>query len=100
MGVDFFACDNCGATFPDCGPHARCESCNQKLCPGCMKEHGVRSVMADLDFDGDDSDDEYSQCPFCDFTIASNATLLECALADLGVTKEEFIARLQGKPKA
>jgi hypothetical protein len=25
MGVDFYSCDNCGETFPDCGPHIRCE---------------------------------------------------------------------------
>lgn len=94
MGVDFFACDECGETFADCGPFARCESCDQKLCPSCMSHFGVSGGMADMD-DEDYSEDDYDQCPFCSLDAVSDKTLLEFALEKLRATKEELVAEFK-----
>ncbi len=105
MGVDFYTCDHCAATFPDCGPYARCESCNQKLCPRCMREFAVDNPMADVANDpdyqpeSDDDDCEYDQCPFCANLVVSDDSLLEFALEQLCVSKEVLIERYKAASK-
>jgi len=39
MGVEFYTCAKCGDTYPDCGPHDRCEN-HHGLGPCCMN-HGI-----------------------------------------------------------
>lgn len=38
MGVDFYTCQNCGETYPDCGPTAGCEK-GHYLGPCCFPNH-------------------------------------------------------------
>lgn len=35
MGVDFYSCDNCGETFPDCGTYIHCEH-GHRIGPCCF----------------------------------------------------------------
>lgn len=40
MGVDYYTCENCGETFPDCGTYAKCEH-GHHIGPCCFpKVHG------------------------------------------------------------
>lgn len=32
MGVDYYACQNCGRTFPDCGNYFSCYTCDSRYC--------------------------------------------------------------------
>ena len=91
MGVDFFACSQCRATFPDCGPCMDCESCNAKLCPMCMNQfdlsaHKNTTNLLALDGPESEPDDEWQQCPFCAGLVVSEESLLDYALEKLGVS--------------
>ena len=35
MGVDYYSCDNCGETFPDCGIYIHCEN-GHRIGPCCF----------------------------------------------------------------
>ena len=35
MGVDYYICQHCNETFPDCGPHGNCGKAHF-LCGSCM----------------------------------------------------------------
>jgi uncharacterized protein (UPF0212 family) len=91
MGVDYYACNNCGKTFNDCGDYATCETCGHMLCPRCMDKFGVGSSMVMPN--NDSAEDGYDPCPFCTKKIVSNITLLGYALVQLGMTKEELIKK-------
>jgi len=92
MGVDFYACSQCRDTFPDCGVFSSCETCGEMLCPRCMTQLSVGSRLMD-EPDEDDADEGYEQCPFCAKQLASDAALLEFALSEMGITKDELAAR-------
>ena len=53
MGVEFYTCDNCGSTFPDCGEYVSCETCWTKWhyvpdsCKYCRKEDYTDNVLLD-----------------------------------------------------
>ncbi len=72
MGVDWYPCDKCGETFPDCGHHDRCVK-EHRLCEHCMPD-----IPHEWDVDAEDEnraeilskrDDEgsllCSVCPVC-----------------------------------
>ena len=91
MGVDLYACAECGETFPDCGRFASCDDCGEMLCPDCMEKHGVSGIMNQGD------------CPFCQAKIVSDRTLLAFLLNEFGASKEEaqaaFVAKHADKPR-
>lgn len=44
MGVDFYACDQCGDTFPDCGDYVSCD-CGRKWCDhDCAEADGFEEI--------------------------------------------------------
>ena len=39
MSIDYYSCNNCGETFPDCGDYVSCEGCGTKwCCDECAEE--------------------------------------------------------------
>lgn len=43
MGVDYYACDHCGETFPDCGTYIHCEH-GHMIGPCCFPHHEARGA--------------------------------------------------------
>jgi len=64
MGVDYYVCDNCGETFPDCGDYRQCEN-GHYIGPCCFpKRSGFpEEQMTESDDYGDCVKTEY--CPVC-----------------------------------
>jgi DNA-directed RNA polymerase subunit RPC12/RpoP len=77
MGVDFYVCQSCGDTFPDCGPYWSCEECGNHICSRCEKTIIKRDEETETDI-----------CPFCTNEILSDYELLEFALKKLGMTRD------------
>lgn len=92
MGVDFYPCDDCGETFPDCGVYFWCEDCSNKLCEECMRRHKAGDRYDE--YTGREKEHPY--CPFCDGDVVSDADLLEFAIHLTGLTREEIIVRYKG----
>ncbi len=78
MGVDFYACDRCHETFPDCGPYAICNECSNRLCDYCMNELKIYNHSMD------------EECPFCRKDVLTDLDLLNYALNKLNLTKEQL----------
>lgn len=87
MGVDFYTCDDCHDTFPDCGSYFGCDYCNNMLCDECARKHKA-GFYADFE-DGDDGSDGH--CPFCEGEVVSDDDLLSFAMLRMGVTYEELV---------
>ena len=63
MSVDFYSCDCCGETFPDCGFYITCD-CGKKWCSHlCAEDDG---------YDG-----EKDSCSFCRNEKFTDTQLLE-----------------------
>lgn len=78
MSIDFYVCDKCGETFPDCSEYTYCEDCNGNLCGDCSKEIGNYIYM------------NKEICPFCRKDIITDNMLLHFALRILDVTRQEL----------
>lgn len=91
MGVDFYTCDVCGNTFCDCGPYARCDECDGKLCPDCMEKYEVFGNMTK------------ENCPFCNFKEVSEETLLAFLINEIGSShegvKELFVQKYKNEKR-
>lgn len=42
MGVDFYTCNSCRGTFPDCGHYTGCEYGIHWCCDDCAESEGYR----------------------------------------------------------
>lgn len=82
MGVDFYACDNCGDTFPDCGDYFRCD-CEAKFC--CTECGGYKSVEPEEDVD----DHEVITCIHCRMESATSDDLLHFLLKKFDLTHDQ-----------
>lgn len=75
MGVDFFACENCGETICDAGDFFRCE-CGAKFCSdecGARQQNGFIDNEDEGYVDNEDEDEEEeakTTCVFCRFNIS------------------------------
>jgi hypothetical protein len=97
MGVD--SCGNCGETFTDCGPHAKCHACGVMLCPDCMEKLDACHPMADLSV-GCLSSNEYSQCSLCAKTVVNDKILLEFVMGKLDINRDMLTETYRGNSKA
>jgi hypothetical protein len=102
MGVDFYACDYCGDTFPDCGEYVSCE-CGEHWCSDeCAEADGFKEESCSKGFDNANECDLDLSCWQCEFQIErsckycreedfADSVLLEFSLKELGISREELI---------
>lgn len=85
MSVDFYACDVCGETFPDCGDYVRCD-CGGKFCgDGCA--HMDYSVYEEIDkLTGADGD---GTCVLCRGEEVTDYDLINFLLKHCNLTREK-----------
>lgn len=92
MGVDFYTCQRCRRTFPDCGRYFSC-SCEARFCSDrCGERQEVEPE--------DDENDEVTSCVFCRNEDASTADLLSFCLGELGITEEQATTKLLERRRA
>lgn len=90
MGVDFYACNNCGDTFPDCGDYTSCE-CGHNWCSDeCAEAEGWRQEEEEFTPEGSRWSQETS-CSYCRKEDFGDLALLDFCLELLGKTREEII---------
>lgn len=97
MGVDFYPCEECGETFPDCGDYCSCEMCSVMLCTPCANEKGLSSQITDLNQCDEAEKAEavgegYCQCPYCTGESVTEELLMKFAMEKLGVDREGLAA--------
>ncbi len=93
MGVDYYCCDVCGQTYPDCGPCGNCSSCDSSLCGQCYDD-------AIEKYSGRDGWSE--KCQSCSGEIINDAQLVQyflehCQLTRAGAEKLARSEILKGK---
>ena len=83
MGIDYYVCDVCGESYPDCGPCGMCGNCESSLCGDChdkaKEKYGVHT---------DDSYDSL-KCQLCTKDVITNDVMVEFLLKRIGVTRKQ-----------
>jgi len=92
MSVDWYACERCGETFPDCGDYVRCACCMKWCSDECAEKDGF--VCPDV---VDEDSDEESSCKFCRGEDVDNDTLLKHCLKMLDISREDAVANYFGR---
>jgi hypothetical protein len=91
MGVDYYACNNCGDTFPDCGYYVSCE-CGQHWCSESCAEADGHKKEDYIDEDGEVYEGEgESSCSFCREEDFEDYELLNFALDKLDLSRQDLI---------
>ncbi|MGG2024178.1 hypothetical protein AB1282_00515 [Gottfriedia sp. S16(2024)] len=90
MGVDFYACNNCGDTFPDCGDFTGCECGTRWCCDECAETEGYRHEEDGYTPPGSEWEQETS-CNFCRNEDFEDYDLLTFAIGKLGLSREDLI---------
>lgn len=106
MGVDYYSCNYCGETFPDCGDYTYCECGNSWCSDECATEEGYVKEYCKLGYDVEDNEEEdcchecygcsfhvETSCNYCRNEDYSNETLLDYALDLLGISRSNLIER-------
>ena len=89
MGIDYYSCEHCGESFPDCGEYVSCnDDCGMMWCDDeCAKEDGYRT---------EDEEDEYGDpqhtCKYCRKEDATDYELVKFLLKHSGLSREEAVA--------
>lgn len=120
MSVDYYSCERCGDTFPDCGDYTTCNEdkggCGRTWCDdGCAEADGYireycklgaevnyESPLEDCEFA---NENEYCKCEGCNNYVEESCSycrneafedseLLEYALLKLDISKEDLIQDL------
>ena len=82
MGIDYYACQLCSNTFPDCGEYDTCGCCGSHFCKSCGEKQEKRYGYFETDEDGnDESEDEKYQ----DYYTASDGNLKACDKCSLNI---------------
>jgi hypothetical protein len=112
MGVDFYSCKNCGNTFSDCGRYVSCE-CGKRWCSDeCAEEDGYKKNKCKSGYEiieGYEQNEECKKgsnglcdecegyekggCKYCREEDFDDYILLDFALKELGITREQLINR-------
>lgn len=90
MGVDFYACNYCGETFPDCGDFTMCECGTRWCCDGCAEAEGYQREEDGFTPVGSRWKQETS-CQYCRQEDFADYELLNTALKLLDKTRSELI---------
>jgi len=89
MGVDWYSCEICGDTFPDCGPHEYCGKCESAIGPCCMdeqfKKYGTSEDQDAIDGYGETC---LAECDECTASKVHDKDIMEWALDQLNVSEE------------
>lgn len=88
MGVDFWACRNCGETFPDCGYYTGCSCGEVWCCESCAKADGFAE---EIDEETDEVIDDSGTCNFCREEDFKDCELLNHALDLLKMERNDLI---------
>jgi hypothetical protein len=84
MGVDFYACQNCGDTYPDCGYYFTCTGCESNFCSDkCGKKISL------------DEESEYAKtltsCVFCRYEEVTDRQVLLFLCKKYNIVEEDAI---------
>jgi hypothetical protein len=89
MGVDWYSCETCGETFPDCGDYVWCE-CGRHWCSDdCAESDGFRQEEDGYTPKGSSYEQETS-CNYCRGEEFEDAEVLNLALEILGKSRDEL----------
>lgn len=88
MGVDFYACNNCGETFPDCGSYFHCD-CGATFCSSECGKHEYKEYSDDDIDDENDYEEEISTCIYCRVESVLDHDLLIFILDKYGLTYDQ-----------
>ncbi len=112
MSVDYYTCNHCGDTFPDCGYFVSCESCGTHWCSDeCAEEDGYitehckripeldnrdlmetyREYHCDFDDCCDCPEYESASCKYCRNEDYDDYILLQKALKLLNMSREDLV---------
>ena len=91
MGVDFYACDICHDTFPDCGDYVSCE-CGGKFCSNdcASMDYAVYDDNGEC-IEGEDGE---GNCVLCRGEAATDYDLIEFLLEKCSLTREQAVEEL------
>lgn len=82
MGVDYYTCQNCSDTFPDCGYYFTCNGCESMFCSNeCGKKQSV---------DGKNRwNEDLTSCIFCRHEAVTDRSVLLFLCRKYGITEED-----------
>lgn len=90
MGVDWYSCNHCGGSFPDCGDFKMCE-CGYRWCSyECAEADGYKHKYW-TDENGEDWEEQ--SCQYCRKEEFEDSALLEHALELLNLTRSELMEK-------
>lgn len=94
MGVDYYSCQNCQETYPDCGDYFTCTGCESNF---CSTQCGGRKVEA---ASTRGSWDDKTSCVLCRKEVITDSDMVIFLLRRLGITRlhAEEIFRDEDKP--
>ena len=83
MGVDWYTCNHCGDTFPDCGSYYTCDNCWTHWDDlKCAEADGAQ---------WNEEEDTIVSCKFCRQEDATDSELVNYMLKHFKVTREEMV---------
>lgn len=90
MGVDYYACNYCQGTFPDCGSYTGCH-CGKHWCDdACAESEGFREEENGFTPKGSHYEQETS-CNYCRDEDFPDDSLLDLALTKLNMSRQDLI---------
>lgn len=94
MGVDYYTCNYCGETFPDCGSYVYCGECYTRwCCDECAEKEGFKYNNEE------EGDMEYSTCSFCREEDAKDEDLLSFCLLKMGLSHQQLVEQYYQESK-
>lgn len=97
MGVDFYTCENCERTFPDCGPYFSCTGCYSRF---CSDKCGVKQIVQE---EGEEDDGNYleevTSCIFCRKESVTDHDMVHFLLKKAGLTYDQAVQIFREEPE-
>lgn len=85
MGVDYYACEKCNKTYPDCGNYFVCRGCDSNF---CSDKCGARQIVED---EIDEYDFDLTTCVFCRKEVFTDNQIICALLKHFSITREQAI---------